>query len=110
MSAESSAGQVRPPSGASCTCDDGTAWLREPMPASSRQTPWVPIYPSPAELIEKRYLQDTKARLFFFFSPKKYLYLHKTIKSEQLSPEKLWPSGAAAGHMRRSLFTSNSFA
>lgn len=47
-------------------------------------------------------------RLIFFFS-KKYFYLHKTIKSEQLFPEKLWPSGAAAGHMRRSLFTSNSF-
>lgn len=48
-------------------------------------------------------------RLFFFFPSKKYLYLHKTIKSEQFSPEKLWPSGAAAGHMRRSPFTSNSF-
>lgn len=47
-------------------------------------------------------------RLISFFS-KKYFYLHKTIKSEQLFPEKLWPSGAAAGHMRRSLFTSNSF-
>lgn len=79
----------------------------EPTPASSRQILLVPTYPSPAELIEKRYLQDTKAH--FFFS-KKYFYLHKTIKSEQLFPEKLWPSGAAAGHMRWSLFTSNSFA
>lgn len=63
MSAKSSAGQVHPPSGLSCC--DGRAWLREPMPASSRQILWVPIYPSPAELIEKRYVQDTKA-LFFF--------------------------------------------
>lgn len=93
-------------SGASCTRCGGTAWLRDSMPASTGQMPWFPIYPSPAELIEKRNLQDTKAHFF----AKKYLYLHKTIKSEQLSPQKLLPSGAAAGHVRWSLFTSDSFA
>lgn len=65
--------------------------LRDPTPASSGQTSWFPI--SPAELIEKRYLQVNKA-LFFFFS-KKYLYLHNKIWAA--FPWTLLPSGAAAG-------------
>lgn len=56
--------------------------LRDPTPASGGQTSWFPTYPSPAELIEKRYLQVNKA--LFFFSPKNISSY--TIKSEQLSP------------------------
>lgn len=78
---------------------------RQPPPGRCCSFPYIH---SPAELIEKRYFQDT-LRLIFFFS-KKYLYLHKTIKPEQLSPQKLFPSGATAGCMRWSLFTSDSFA
>lgn len=61
MSAESSVGHICRLSGAFCTRRGGTARLRDSMPASTGQMPWFPIYPSPAELIEKRNLQDTKA-------------------------------------------------
>lgn len=73
--------------------------LRDPTPASGGQTSWFPI--SPAELIEKRYLQVNKA--LFFFS-KKYLYLHNKIWAA--FPWMLLPSGAAAGLCSEALLDS----
>lgn len=72
------------PPGASCTGRSGTPGLPDPC-RNARQTPWLCIYPFTAELMENRYLRETKA--YFFSKKKKNLYLHMTAKSKQHSLE-----------------------